>query len=92
MTDIDQLALDAAEKIIDIDPEELKGGRAQAQARIQCIIADAIRRSREGRDAEVRLEFAKEAARRHGGLNSIIEVAEAINHWRPIEERSRRIQ
>lgn len=38
--------------------------------------------------AEARLEFAKDAARRHGGLTSIVELAESINYWRPIEEKA----
>uniref|UniRef100_UPI00260EAAAF hypothetical protein n=1 Tax=uncultured Halomonas sp. TaxID=173971 RepID=UPI00260EAAAF len=43
MTDLDQIALDTVEAIANIDPDKLKGGRAQAMAQAQCLVRDALR-------------------------------------------------
>ena len=50
--DINQLALDTAKKIANIDPNALKGGTTQATARAQCLIRDAIQHYAAGIESE----------------------------------------
>lgn len=56
MRTVDEIALEAAQRILKIDPDTLIGGEAQATAAIQVAVTDAIR---EARSLERHLETDK---------------------------------
>lgn len=54
MFDADQVALEAAVAIAQIDPGKLPGGMNQALAQTQCLILDAMQAATAGAELEKR--------------------------------------